>query len=478
MAYNQNNVALLHRKEWQTMMPAVTATAAAMFVVADQTGMSNVALYITSNTVHYLYHHDEDDWSQIPSGAFAVALAAGACGCYHPWSKTYTANGGSTTTITVAASSFNLNGFVRNQTVEILTGHADNVGLRRTITQILTNAGIGTITLTLDSALPQAVANTDTFMISTGRFFILWNGTLAAGYAKTLDVATFVWDNISITGLPASWGTDGRLVTPSVMNTYYDSGTATSGSSTTLVVSDRTWTTDQWKNYQVRITAGTGRGQRKVITGNDGTTLSFSAGATIDNTSVFVIEGDDNAVYALGNNAVTMYKLTIGSNWATISPGTARAGAPVAGMTADFIDVTGDVGWANVSAILDGRYIYSLRGNSAIIDRYDIAGNAWLATTGVNYTNNQIVFGTNCSSWHSGRYIYFKQASSATVPPRFYKYSIRGNYLEPVTTDWYLPGAVNLGQRIWMKKLDSTGSVMWLYYLQDTSANLRRIMIF
>ena len=70
-----------------------------------------------------------------------------------------------------------------------------------------------------------------------------------------------------------------------------------------------------------------------------------------------------------------------------------------------------------------------------------------------------------------------KKEGSGTVPNRFYKFAIRGNYLEPLTTDWYLGGAALLGQRMWVQKLDSTGSVKWLYYLQDTSTNLRRIML-
>lgn len=76
---------------------------------------------MASNTVHYLYHHDEDDSQPITSGAFAVAIAAGFCGAYHPWSVPYTANGGTTSTITVAAASFNLNGNVRGKQVEFLT---------------------------------------------------------------------------------------------------------------------------------------------------------------------------------------------------------------------------------------------------------------------------------------------------------------------------------------------------------------------
>lgn len=473
----QNNLALLHRKEWQTMMPAPTITAAGSLVLADTN--HNLALYMATNTVHYLYHHDEDDYVQITSGTFAVALAAGLCGTFHPWSVNYTANGGTTSTVTVAAASFNINGNVIGKTIRFLTGTAANLGLDRTITHITSEAGIGTITLTLDTPLPAAVVNTDTFKVTSGSFFILNAGTLAAtNYFKRFDVGTLAWSNIGITGLPATWGTDGKMSTPSCANSFYDSGTATSGSATTLVESTRTWTVDQWKNYQVRIVAGTGVGQVRVITSNTGTTLTIAAGATIDATSQFVIEGDDNAIYIFGNNAVTLYKhdITAGTT-STVSVTAARAGAPIIGMSSDFVGVTGITGWDNVSNIKNGRYIYCLRGGTSVIDRYDIPTQAWLPTNGVVYVS-PITFTTGNSTVWDGRYIYIAKEGSATVPQRIYKFSLRGNYLEPVSTDWYFGGAALVGAKIWVKNLSSAGTIKWLYVLQSTSTNLRRIMLF
>lgn len=133
MAEAQLNIPTRNRKEWQSMMAPITATAAGSFVVADDSGEQDFALYMASNTVHYLYSHSQDDWLQIPSGAFAVALAAGCCGTYLPWSVPYTATGGTTTTVTVAAASFNINGTVVGKTIEFLTGTAANIGLRRTV---------------------------------------------------------------------------------------------------------------------------------------------------------------------------------------------------------------------------------------------------------------------------------------------------------------------------------------------------------
>lgn len=480
MAEAQNNAALLNRKEWQTMMPALTTTAAASTVIADDTGNNNVALYMASNTVHYLYHHDEDDYSQIPSGAFAVALAAGACGTYHPWGTTKTATGGTTTTITVAAASFNITGIIVGKTVRFLTGTAANIGLERTVTAILNNGGAGTITITLGVALPSAVANLDTFASTSGSFFFLNAGTLAAtNYFKRFDIETQVWSNLAVTGLSATWGTDGRMVTPSIYGTSYDTGTVTSATGTTIDCTGKGWTSSQWVNYQVRITGGLGIGQVRVITANDSDTLTTAAWTTTpDATSTFAIEGDDNAIYILGNNAVTLYKYSIsGNTTATVSPAAARAGAPIAGMTANFVGNTGITGWDTITDIKNGRYIFSFRGGTAVLDRYDIATLSWVTSTGIVYTS-LITFATGTSAFWNGRYLYVAKEGTAAIPQRFYKYSLRGNYLEPVTTDWYLGGAALLGSKMWIKNLSTTGTVKWLYYLQSTSTTLRRIMLF
>lgn len=483
MAEIQNNIPVLHRKEWQTMMPALTATAANSFVVFDQTGQSNYALYMLSATVHYLYHHDEDDWNQINSGAFSPALTAGACGTFHPWSINYTGNGGSTTTIQVAAATHNIVGSVVGRVVEFLSGTAANLGLRRTITAIKADNGTGNITLTLDSALPSAFANNDTFRCNAGSFFIFTSGIVTTSSFRRFDLGTMSWvGTLSITGIAATFGTDGRMVSPARYGVSYDTGTATSATGTTLVDSGAGWGVDQFINFQVRITGGTGIGQIRTITDNDATSITVATWTTTpDATSTYSIEGDENSLYLLGNNAVTMYKYSISGNaWATVSPTTARAGAAIAGMSADFVGVTGDSGWADVSALKDGRYIYSLRGGTSVIDRFDISGGtngagAWLQ---VSYPNAITTFAAGDSTFMDGRYLYIAKEGSATVPQRFYKFSVRGNYLEPVTTDWYLGGAAAQGNKIWVKSLSSTGAVKWLYCLQQTVTNLRRIMIY
>lgn len=478
MAEAQNNKPILHRKEWQTMMPTPTASAIGTIVVADQSGNDRDALIMNSGTVHYLYNHEEDDFVQIPSGAFGGTWVAGVCGTYYPWSLTYTANGGSTTTVSVNSATFNLNGFVVNQTIEFLSGTVANIGLRRTITGINT-LGSGNIILTLDSAVTSSVANSDTFRVSSGSYFVMSSGTLAANCWKRYDKATCTWTDRAFATGGTTNNTDSRVVSPYVLNVSYDSGTATSGSATTLVQSTRNWAVGQWKNYQLRITAGTGMGQVRVITANDATTLTISSGATLDSTSQFVIEGDENAIYYIGNGAVTMYKYSIsGNTWGTVNVTAARAAAPAAGTSLDFVGKTGATEWADLTNIKDGRYLYSLRGNSYIIDRFDLTTLAWVATTGVPYGNTLVTFGNGDSTFCNGKFLYILKEGSATVPVRVYKYSVVGNTLEPVSTDWYLGGAAVVGNKVWIKNYSTEGKIKWLYYISGTSSILRRIMLF
>lgn len=479
MAVTNKNQALLHRKEFQMMTPAPVATAAGVFMIASDSGNFNNALLVASATAHYLYNHDEDAFLQIPSGALAGTFGAGACGVFHPWSINYTATGGSTTSVTVAAGTHNITGRAVGQTIEFISAGSSS-GFRTTIASILNNAGAGTITLNLTNAAPAAIANAHTFRITTGRFFVMNAGTTAAGIFKVFDVATSAWQaNLGTTNLPATWGTDGKLVVAYNFGESYATGTATAGGASTLTNSGTAWTTNQWTNYQIRITAGTGIGQVRTIASNTGTVITTSAAWTTqpDATSQYIIEANEDFLYLLGNNAVTMYRYSISANtWTVMAPTTARAAAPGAGMSANAIGITGDSLWATENAILNGRYIYSLRGGaSGVLDRFDIAGGtagagAWAAVT----TINGETFTTGSSAFPMGEFLYVRKDATN----RIFKYSVVDNAWRPFATNLYTDGAAVLGHKIWVKNFDSAGTVRWLYTLQNTGSVLHRIMIY
>lgn len=470
------NIPLINRKEWQFMTPSPTTTAAGMFFVTDQNEVDNVAMFVASSTVHYLYHHDEDAWVQVPSAALGGTFGAGSTGARSRFSSTITATGGTTTTITTTTS---LSGLCVGKTIRFLSGA--NIGQESVVTALVTIPG-GTNTITFSPAVTNAVANADTFNVDTGRFYI-WNaGTMSATSYRVYDPLLGTWTSLVVTGTPGSWGTDGRLVsTPS--NEVFATGSATSGSSNTVVNSTKTWTVNQWCNYQVRIVSGSGIGQVKTILSNTSTTLTTSGSSfspVPDETSIYEITGNDDYLYLLGNNSVNMYRYSISNNsWSTLAPTTARTGAPAAGMGANWISKTGDAGWADENDIKDGRYIYSFRGGAgALLDRYDISGGtagagAWLPITYVGLVET---FTTGTSYAADGRYIYIKKDATH----RFFKYSVRGNYIEPVSTNLYPDGAGVLGDKLWLKKYQENGvtKLTWLYSLRNTGTELHRLLLF
>ena len=63
----------------------------------------------------------------------------------------------------------------------------------------------------------------------------------------------------------------------------------------------KSWTTDKWRNFQVRITGGTGIGQIKRITAITGTVLTVDSAWTVtpDATSTYEITGNDDYVYMM-----------------------------------------------------------------------------------------------------------------------------------------------------------------------------------
>ena len=104
---------------------------------------------------------------------------------------------------------------------------------------------------------------------------------------------------------------------PSTTSRYmilgFDAGIATAGSSTTITDSTKSWTTDRWRNYVVRIVAGTGTGQYRPIASNTATALTVvgSWATTPDSTSVYTIQGDPDKLYIqLGSlNALAIHNI-------------------------------------------------------------------------------------------------------------------------------------------------------------------------
>lgn len=384
-------------------------------------------------------------------------------------------------------------------------------------------------------------------------------GTTAVGFS-VYDVITNAWTARSVTGLPTAWGTDAQLVSTGSMGTgpnirrslvtsststvitdttgefttdqyknyqlrilsgtgagqvraisantantitVYDAftvtpdetslytielgfsvGIASAGAASTLTDSTKVWQTNAWANYQIRIIRGTGAGQIRTIASNTGTVITTSAAWTTnpDTTSVYRIEGNDDFFYLLGNNAVTLYRYSIsGNTWSTLAPTAARAGAPGAGLTGDWIDGvpewnedTSPNHYLTTVKKQNGRYIYSFRGAGGnLLDIYDIAANTWVSN--ILYGNQMETFTTGSSSVDMDGKIFINKEATG----RIYQFVIEDNEILPLMANLHPQGAAVTGDKMFiLPYFDGPTEIQFLYTLLHTRAEMLRVLLF
>ena len=475
MATTNGNRKILDMKRWEFCTPAPTAKVAGAFVASSR-HYRQQQLFVTSSSAAWLYNPSEDGWVALPSPALAGTFGAGAAGCAAGHSigttvgaQALTATGGTVSTIVTNQS---LARDLRGYKVQILAG--PNAGATL---DIVSNT-IGAAATIRVPAQGAAFTASTVYRLLTPTFYVVGAGTLAAGSFRKYCFATNTWTTLANTGLPASLGTDGKLIsTPSWMDNDYlnfGSGTATAGTATTLTQTGKTWAVNQWANSQVRIVSGAGAGQIRTIASNTADTLTVSAWATNpDATSVYQIQGNDDFVYYLGNNAVIMYRYSISANtWTTLAPGVARAGAPGAGMSGHWVWGATESDWNAESTILNGRYIYSFRGaGGAAIDRYDIAANTWAAIT---YAPAAETFGAGSTyTLVDGDIFVCKDATG-----RWFRFKCATNEMDGWTTQLYPHGAALVGDTAFdATYFDGATKIHYVYSILNTSAIMLRQMV-
>ena len=463
MTITNNLRAPLDRKTWEFMTPAPVTTAAGMFIIQGDT-VRRIAMLVASATVQYLYYIDQDAWEQIATVTLGGTFGAGACGDWSPLGPAGTATAGSTTSMT---TNLTIPRSLAGYTIRITAG--TGAGQEAVITRNTTGANA----VFTFAALGVALDNTSVYVILSGRYYVWDAGTMSATSFQYYDFATNTWTARSVTGAPATWATDGRLVI--LKGVTIVTGTATAGGASTLTNGAKTWTVNQWANFQVRITAGTGAGQVRTIASNTGTVLTTSAAWTInpDATSVYAIETNQDHAYLMGNNAVTLYRYSLsGNSWSTLSPGAARAAAPGLAASLSMIESQNHADWTNESAIINGRRLYSFRGGAgAVLDYYDIAANTWVS--GVVYGGSQETFTTGTSFADLGGYLYIMKDATG----RFFRYSPSDNELIPWSTLLYAQGAALLGNKAFGVTYTDTATLRWVYLIRNTGTELFRCMV-
>ncbi|MCA3459536.1 MAG: hypothetical protein IOC92_14560 [Rhodobacter sp.] len=473
MPTTNGNRKILDLKRWEACSIAPVAhQAGALF--SSSRHFRQQQLYLRSQTEAFIYNPAEDGFVQIPSPALPVAAGAGLSATAAAFSigsatgaSSLSATGGTTATIVTNQT---LARDLRGYKVHILAG--PNAGA---VLDIVSNT-IGANAVITVAAQAAAFSASTVYRLLTPTWYVAGNGSVAAGSFRKYDYATNTMTTLA--NMPASFGTDAKLIaTPSIVDgmfRMFASGTATSATATTLAQTGKTWQAGQWVNSQVRITAGTGAGQIRTITANTGDTLTVPAWTiTPDATSQYVIEGNDDFLYLMGNNAVTLYRYSIAANtWSTLTPVAARAAAPGAGMSGHWVHSAPEADWNNESAILNGRFIYSFQGAAtAALHRYDIAGNTWAT---ISHAPGVETFTTGTKyALHNGTLYIQKE-----VTGRWFAYDVARSEMFPWGTMLYPQGAAAIGDTAFdVIYEDGATDIFYVYMLLNSSNILLRQMV-
>lgn len=169
-------------------------------------------------------------------------------------------------------------------------------------------------TITVDSNWATQPDETSRFVIQSGGVYLYTN---AAPNLTYYDIAADTWYYKTIQGsvLSGTTPTDSTLERTTENSSIWVKGVATSGTTTSLVDTSKSWTPNQYANYWVRIFSGTGEGQLRQIVSNTTNTLNWASSGTAPNsTSRYVIEGFDAGTASSGTSA----SITDSSkNWST-----------------------------------------------------------------------------------------------------------------------------------------------------------------
>lgn len=476
MPTTNGNRKILDLKRWETVANAPVTLTAGMFISQNDSIEQN-ALLVSSNTGAWLYSVAEDGWTALPSPALAGTFGAGACGVSHNWST-----GSTITAQTLGVTSGTTSTIVTNQTLaRDLRGFSVHIvsGPNAGETKVIASNTVGAnATITFTSASGSAFSNLNTFRLMTPRWYVLGAGTLAAGSFRVYDLATNTWTSLSNTGLPATWGTEGRLVaTPSWSGTNYNAfttGTATAGGASTITNTAKNWTTNQWTNYQIRLTGGTGAGQIRTIASNTATVITVGTAWTTapDATTSYSIEGNDDFLYLMGNNGITLYRYQISTNtWTTHNTGRASGGATAT--SGNWISNVDDSLWSNENAIINGRRIYSFRGsNSAIVDIYDIPSNSWTSDQTYTPKNESLGTGTKYTCIRNNIYIQINNSG------RCVRYDVNTNKMDGWGLLTYSQGTAVNGDTLFAAYyVDGATTINYVYFGLNNSASMLRQMV-
>jgi hypothetical protein len=227
--------------------------------------------------------------------------------------------------------------------------------------------------LTLDSAWGVTPDTTSVFRIQSGMVLLASTNASAPFFTlQAFDIVTDTWyvlpaqSSVLVSGL-----SDLSIERTTENASIWARGTATAGSTTTLVdgsrgVDSAAWRPDEWVGYWVYIFSGAGAGQIRQISANTGTTLTWvTAGTAPTTTSRYMILGFDAGTASAGaastlTDSTKAWSVDRWANYAVrILAGTGAGQVrPIASNTATALTVR--TAWTTNP---DGTSVYAIQGD-------------------------------------------------------------------------------------------------------------------
>ena len=288
-----------------------------------------------------------------------------------------------------------------------------------------------------------------------------------------------------------------------------NSGWATSGSTTSIVDTSKSWVPNQFSGSFFRIEAGTGYGSGRIaITSNGTSSINYAVQTfTPDISSKYEIADTWGPIGTAGSTTTMPFT---GSAWPVnywagkrvrITGGTTGLGqeagivsntsnvlttgaitAPSADASFAILSIpvrgTGtELVWAhsNTSAAKRGRYIYFPRGGgSNTLDIYDISTGKFIFGYFISPQNEAFTVGSSYT--YDGADALYLSRSAVGVPIRILKYDIDKNSIRGAMTTTILQGTVTVGN--FLEVVETTDGLKYIYTLQNTGTVMTRSMIF
>ena len=185
-----------------------------------------------------------------------------------------------------------------------------------------TNYQIEKSIITVDSAWDVTPDTTSAFVIKGGGLF-MFSAAAASPFAtwQYYDVLTDAWYTKTP---PGGLFTAAAAIDFSVeildKSKSFATGTATSGGARTVVDSGLSLTPNRYKNFEVRITGGTGIGQKRRIVAHSATSFEVEKPWDVQPIagSTYAIFGNSNVIYLSGNQSSAIYQYLIDEDqWVT-----------------------------------------------------------------------------------------------------------------------------------------------------------------